>query len=297
MPVSRRIAPLYATAAAVIWGFTFLSTKVAITTLPPMTLGFARFLIAGLFLSGLFLIKHRLPRLAARDIPRMAASGLAGVTLYFLCENNGLLYLSASEASLVIATIPVVTLLADRVILKTRLGAKNYAGAALSIAGVVLIVVESLRFSSTPIGYVYMLLAALSWVVYTFITGPLFSRYDRLDITFWQSVFGMLGFIPFLFFETPSWGNFNTVVALNVLYLGIFGSAIATLCYVSGLDALGPSTANVYNNLIPVISVAASFIVLKERLTPLQLLGGAVAIGGVWLATSVWGAKKPKTAS
>ena len=56
---------------------------------------------------------------------------------------------------------------------------------------------------------------------------------------------------------------------------------------VFALGSLGPSTVNLYNNLIPVVSVAASFLFLKELLTPLQLLGGAVDVTGVWLATSV----------
>ena len=283
----RRFAPLCASAAAIIWGFTFLSTKIAVTALPPMTLGFSRFFISSAFLGVLFLVQRRPPRLSRGDLPLMASTGLVGVTVYFLCENNGVLLISASEASLVIGTIPVLSILADRAILKTRLAARNYAGAGLSIAGVALIVAESLRFSPSPVGYLFMLLAAISWVVYSFITEPLFGRYDRLEITFWQNLFGMLGFIPFLFFETPAWQNLNAAVALNVLYLGVFGSAIANLCYVFALGSLGPSTVNLYNNLIPVVSVAASFLVLKEHLTPLQLLGGAVDVTGVWLATSV----------
>jgi len=287
MPTSRTLASLFAVAAALIWGFTFLSIKVAIEVIPPMTLGLARFAVASVLLAVLLVIRRRPPKLARKDMPLMIASGFAGVTLYFLCENNGVMLLSASEASLIIATIPVVTLLTDRVFLNARLSGRNYLGAALSVGGIGLIVAESLRFSPTPIGYLYMLLAALSWVAYGFLTKPLFEAYDRLEITFWQSLFGMLGFIPFVFFETTTWADLTLVITLNVLYLGVFGSAIATLCYVTGLDILGPSTVNVYNNLIPVVSVAASFFILGERLTPLQFLGGAVAIGGVWLATSM----------
>ncbi len=292
MPASRSQASFLAALAALIWGFTFLSIKIAVIALPPMTLGFSRFLVANIFLTFFFLSRRRLPKLALRDVPLMAASGLFGVTVYFLCENNGVLLLSASEASLIIGTIPVVTLMADRVILGTPLHRRNYIGASLSVVGVGLLVAESLQFSPSPMGYIYMLLAALSWVVYTFITQPLLLRYNRLEITFWQNVSGMLGFVPFLFFESPAWDALTSTVVLNVVYLGVFGSAIANLSYVVALGVLGPSTVNVYNNLIPVVSVIASFLILGERLTRLQLSGGVIAIAGVCLATMALRKKK-----
>ncbi|HSV57156.1 MAG TPA: DMT family transporter, partial [Magnetospirillaceae bacterium] len=132
---------------------------------------------------------------------------------------------------------------------------------------------------------IFMSLAAVCWVAYGFLTRSLLERYDRMEVTFWQALFGLAGFIPFALSETVPWGSITWFTALNVLYLGVFGSALANLFYVTGMATLGPAVANVYINLIPVVSVAASFLLLGERLAPLQAAGGAIVLAGALLAT------------
>jgi len=283
--LSKNAAIVLATATAFIWGLSFLSIKTAMNVIPPISLGLIRFIIACLILLALFAAKRRMPRLAMKDLPLMAGTGLLGVTLYFIGENNGVKLLSASEASIIVGTIPVLTMLAERVFTRSRLTTGQYAGAGLSAVGVSLIVVESLRLSPAPLGYLYMTLAALSWVGYAFVTRPLLIKYESLEVTFWQSLFGAIGFVPFALFERVEWAAVTPVIVLNVLYLGVFCSAIGYLFYVSSLKALGAGVSSVFINLIPVVSVAASFLILGERLSPVQLAGGAVAVGGVYLAS------------
>lgn len=294
MNVGRKLAIALASGVAVIWGLSFLSIKVAVAIIPPMSLGLARFVIASAILGLSFPLRRRRPALKLRDLPLMAGAGLTGVTLYFLGENNGVLLLSASESSIIIGTIPVLTTLADHLFSGARMGAAQYLGAGMSAVGIGVMVSESLRVSDEPLGYLFMGLAALSWVAYAFMTRPLFKRYDRVEITFWQSVFGGLGFVPFVLFESVPWARVDAPVILNVLYLGVFCSAIGYLFYVTGLDVLGAGVSSVFINLVPVVSVAASFALLGERLSPIQLAGGAVAVAGVYLA-GLSGAKRRQT--
>jgi drug/metabolite transporter (DMT)-like permease len=253
-----------------------------------MTIAVGRFVVAVVLVLPIALIAKENLRLALRDIPLMAASGLLGVTLYFLCENNGIALITASESSLVIATIPVLTLLVDRAIFKTRLKARSYIGAVLSFAGVALIVAPSLGSASSSImGFVYMGGAAVCWVAYALITKPLAGKYSGLSITFWQSLFGLVGCIPFALLESPKWGAFlGLPVLLNVLYLGVLCSAAGYLLYIAAIRKLGAGTTSVFLNLVPVVSVVAAYFLLGERLGGLTLAGGAVAVGGVYLATS-----------
>jgi len=282
----RRSALFYAVAVAVIWGLSFLSTKVALAVMPPMTIAVARFVVAVALLLGFALATRVDLRLALRDLPLMALSSLMGVTIYFLCENNGIALLTASESSLVIATIPVLTMLVERLAFGRKLGAGSYIGALLSFAGVALIVLPSLgsRASSLP-GFLYMGGAAIAWVLYAILTRPLGAKYGRINITFWQSLIGLVGCIPFALAESSSWKGLDLVVTLNVIYLGLFCSALGYWLYIAALDSLGAGTTSVFLNLVPVVSVGAAFLILGERLGILSLLGGAVAIGGVYLAT------------
>jgi len=286
MKKHESLIPLAGVAVAVIWGLTFLSIKIAVAELKPMTLALSRFIIATLLLPPIAWISKTSLAIRWKDSLLLAASGFVGITLYFFFENNGILRLTASESSIIVGTIPVLTLLADMVFFRRKAKPRVTAGILLSFVGVALIVIRSDAVKASPDGYFFMVGAALSWVAYTFITKPMAGKYSLLTITFWQIFFGTIGCIPFAIFEGQGLVRLSAPVALNVLFLGIMASAIGYWLYVVVLDRLGASRSSVFINLIPVVSVVASFIVLGERLAPLQLAGGAAAVAGVYLATS-----------
>ena len=281
----RHLAALYGLAIALLWGLSFLSIKVAVREVPPMTMAAARFLIAAAALPVLAALRGKRLRVPARDLPLLAASGFVGVTLYFLGENNGVALLSASESSIIVGTIPVVTVLAERAFLGTRLGARTYIGAVLSLLGVALIVGQPGASGNSIKGYLYMGLATLAWVAYAFLTRPLARRHSQLTITFWQILFGLLASLPFALAEAPQWRAPGLASVLNIVFLGLFCSALGYWLYIATLEILGPGRASLYLNLIPVVSVVAAYFLLGERLGLAQLAGGGAAIVGVYLAT------------
>jgi drug/metabolite transporter (DMT)-like permease len=284
-PRQRALGIAAGAAIALVWGLSFLSIKVAVAFIPPMTLGLVRF-IAATFI--LFFLKLRLApgdKVRPGHFPALAAAGLVGVTLYFFMENNGVKLSTASEASVVVGAIPVLSMIAERIFLKTKLSASQYLGAACSTAGVWIFVSAGLSLSGGAGGYLYMSGAALSWVIYSFITRRLFDRHERITIVFWQSLFGTIGFLPFALAEAHSWRAAPTVVWLNVAYLAVFCSALGYWFYVYSVEALGMTASSVFINLIPVIAVLGGFAVLGDRMSALQWIGAAVVVGGVFLAT------------
>jgi drug/metabolite transporter (DMT)-like permease len=296
----RRTALIAITVTVLFWGLSFISTKVVVTVLPPMSLGAARFALAVLFLA--FVKRGTAPdeKLERADLLYLVGAGLIGVTAYFFFENTGLLYVSASEASIIIAAIPVITMVAERIVdgfetrrksanglrvMAPRIAARRWAGAALSMLGVWLVAGATVAISGSATGYLFMFGAALSWVAYCFLTRPLFAKRSRIYIVFWQSVFGFLGFLPFAALEAPRWGQLDLAVILNVVYLGVFCSALGYWFYARALQSLGVATATVFVNLIPVITVTAGFLFLGDRLAPIQWAGAAAVLAGVYLAT------------
>ncbi len=277
---------------ALIWGLSFLSIKVAVAVVPPMTLGLLRFIAATALLALLKRLLAPQDKLQPKDIPLLAAAGLVGVTLYFFCENNGVKLVTASEASLAIAFIPVMSLLAERIFLKTRLRPAQYAGAALSTLGVYLLVSGGISGHSDIRGYIFMFGAGISWVIYSFITRKISARYQRITIVFYQSLFGMLGFIPFALLERRAWAPISPIVWANIAFLASFCSALGYWFYVVSVDKLGLSVSSVFINLIPVVAIIAGFAVLGDRLQLIQVLGAVVVLGGVFLATLAAPAKK-----
>jgi len=252
-----RLASLFGLTLSIIWGLSFLSIKVAVVEIPPMTMAVARFVIACAVLPFIALLATEKLRVAASDLPALAAGGFTGVTLYFFGENHGIALLSASEASLVISFIPVLAVLAERIFQGARLGLRVYLGAALSTAGVILIAARSAGTTSSRMGYLFMLTSCAAWVVYGQVTRKVAARYGMITVSFWQCLFGLIGCIPFALTESAHWRVPSGAAVLNIFYLGLFCSAAGYWLYISTLKLMGSGRASIYINLIPVISVAA----------------------------------------
>jgi drug/metabolite transporter (DMT)-like permease len=292
--MSERHKALAAIIACVLfWGFSFISIKVTVAVFPPMSLGVLRFAIALVFL---YFIKRKLApheNLHRQDIPLLAGAGMSGVTLYFFCENNGVALVTASEAAIAVGSIPVLTMIADWLSEKIarkkdsnfpRLGLRQWLGAFISIGGVWLVAGVSLAISGSITGYIYMAGAALCWVIYSLMTRPLFVRCSRIYIVFWQTVAGFIGFIPFSIIELSRWGSPDLPVMLHLLFLGVCCSALGYWYYARSLEVLGVSVSAIFINLVPVVAVIGGFFMMGDRLTPLQWLGAALVIGGVYLS-------------
>jgi len=300
----RKAALISIIICVLVWGFSFISIKESLPVFPPMTLGAVRFVIAiiVLFLMYRFSTDWRgANKTLKTDLPLLIGSGMAGVTFYFFFENNGVARVTASEASIITASIPVLTMIADWLMAKAsfrkkradgdvslnsapQLGWKSWLGAFISIAGVALVAGISFSLSGSISGYVYMVGAALCWVGYGLLTRPLFDRKrPRLYIVFWQNFFGFLGLLPFAVLEYKSLGHPNLPVMLHVFFLALGCSALGYWLYAHAMEVLGVSVTSVFINLIPVVTVIAGFIVLNERLTLLQGAGAALVLAGVYL--------------
>jgi len=281
-------------ACALFWGFSFISIKISLDVFPPMSLGLLRFAIA---LGFLYFFKRKLApneKISIRDIPLLLGAGASGVTLYFFFENNGVKLVSASEASIATGAIPVLTMLADFFSRKIagkgkssfqKLKMRQWIGAFISIAGVWLVAGVSFAVSGSIKGYFFMTGATVCWVAYGLLTRPLFARHSRIYIVFWQTLAGLIGFIPFSISEFSQWGRPNLPLILHLVFLGVCCSALGFWFYVRSIEVLGISVSAIFINLIPLITVFFGFIVLGEMLTPLQWLGALFVIGGVSLSS------------
>jgi len=295
----RKLAIFSIIACVLLWGFSFISIKESLPVFPPMTLGAVRFVIAIAVLFFMFRFSTEWQdanKALKSDIPLLIGSGFAGVTFYFFFENNGVMRVTASEASIITAAIPVLTMIADWLVAKSpnktkymdgnapSLGWQSWLGAFISIAGVAFVARVSLSISGSISGYFYMGGAALCWVGYSLLTRPLFDRKrSRLYIVFWQNFFGFLGLLPFAMLEYKNWGNPTLLIWLHVFFLALGCSALGYWLYAHAMEVLGVSVTSVFINLIPVVTVISGFLVLHERLTLLQGAGAVLVLAGVYL--------------
>ena len=285
MRKTRLLAYMSIIFTALIWGLSFLSIKVTIAVFPPMTLAFIRFVIASIIIGVIFKIKEKDTRLAKEDRFLMVMAGFLGITVYFYFENNGVMLISASNASMIIAAIPIFTLIFEAIVFKTKLTLRQGVSVLISFVGVYLIVGGGSGGyeGQSWLGYLMMFGAVFCWVAYSLITKPLFEKYSQLAIVYYQTMIGTVLFIPFVLFEKTDWQLVDGKVTLNVLFLGIFCSALAYYLYVYAMDIIGVSASSLFLNFIPIVTVVASFFILRETVGYLQILGGVLVVVSVYL--------------
>ena len=200
--------------AMLIWSSSFIATKVAYQTFAPITLAAARFLVA-LFMLGIarIVMKERVKPTKKEMVP-IAFSGFMGITLYFLLENVGLKITTASSAALIVASFPAITLVGERIVYKTPITARQVAGIVLAMAGVYLISVSSERAEGAEnplVGNLILLGTGVVWAAYIFSTRKVVGRFPAITLSYYQTLAGFIGFLPFTLLEAGQWRAPNGV--------------------------------------------------------------------------------------
>ena len=279
-----------------IWGTTFISTKVLLTQFQPVEILFGRFVLG---LLALWLAcPRRLKGTTARQELAFAAAGLCGVCLYYLLENIALTYTTASNVGVIISAAPFFTALLSRLSRRhaERLGANFFAGFGVAMAGILLVSSTGTEPRLNPQGDLLALLAALLWSGYSILTREI-SGYGYPTILTTRRVFryGVLCMIPALLLSgsSPDLARLANPVQLgNLLFLGLGASALCFVTWNSAVKLLGAVQTSVYIYLVPAITVAASVLVLGEPFTWATGAGMLLTIGGLLLSEGRIGRKK-----
>lgn len=268
------------TSTTLFWGASFVSIRICMDVFGPLYLAFFRYILTSLIIFLALKLTKKLEKVERKDYLRLVLSGITGITIYFACENNAVLIISSNEASILIATIPIFSLIFNRLIYKSKITLRNAISISASIWGIYLII-EGADFSSNGAGYIFMIMAAVSWSAYQFVTKPLFSKYSDLTITMYQSIFGIIGFLPFLKYDYLNLEKLDSSVWIHFIFLTVFCSAIGTYLYLFSQKVLGINVAAVFLNLIPVFTFMFSFLLLGEKLSLIQSVGALIVIVSV----------------
>ncbi len=274
--------------SVIVWGTTFVSTKVLLADFKPVELLFFRFVLGFVALS---LINARpMAKMTARQEFLFALAGLSGVTLYFLMENIALTYTMASNVGVIVSIAPMFTaLLANFMLENEKLKSSFVLGFVIAMAGISLIsfngsAVLKLNF----MGDVLAVLAAAVWAVYSISLRKISEDgFNIIQATRKIFLYGLIFVIPFLFifdFQLKLDRFSNPVYLANILFLGLAASALCYVTWNTGVKLLGAVRTSVYIYLIPVITVVTSVLLLSEKITPLSALGTLLTLAGLWLS-------------
>ncbi len=289
-PLARQSLFLYHSIAiltVVIWGTTFVSTKILINTgLSPVEILLYRFVLA--YFCILIVSHKKLWASSLKDEFLMLLSGICGGSLYFIAENTALGITLASNVSLLICTAPVITTILSGIFYKEPLQRNVLYGSLVALAGVGLVVFNgSVLLKINPLGDFLTLVAAVSWAFYCIILKRLSRHYPVLFITRKVFCYGILSlFVYFIF--VPLKMNYELlrlpVVYCNLLFLGCIASMLCYLMWNTAVRFLGASKTANYIYVVPLVTLLTSAAFLSEALTVTSLAGAFCIIGGVYIA-------------
>lgn len=275
--------------AIVIWGVSFVATRIALNELSPATLVFTRFAMSSVIL--IALTRAAVP--SRRSIPTLALMALIGIFLHQMLQAWGLTMTTAINTGWLIGIIPIWTALLSRFHLKEPLPARSIAGLVTGFLGVLLIVTngrvtpELIALPST-FGDVLVFLSTFTWAIYSVIGRGTLRELGSRRATAGVVTFGTLMLFP-LFVAVRGWHEWLHVSAtgwLAVAFLGIGSSAIGYILWFAALDRLPTSRVASLLYLEPIVTLIAAAAILGEPVRPLTTLGGLLVLSGVALVQS-----------
>jgi drug/metabolite transporter (DMT)-like permease len=272
------------TASTLIWGPTFIVTKGLLGQAGPMTILTLRFFVALCVL--LPLAWRQGFRLGLIVKPLFIFSGLTGLVFSFGLQNIGLQYTSAGTGALLDASMPVMTLILSAIFLKEKISPKRILGVGLSVLGIIILTQPKATPGGSMVawGNLILLVSVVGWAINTIISKKLVAEYSSLVTTTGGFLVGWIMLLPFSTAEIVRAGlpHLTWLAWLGILYLGLLASALTFVMWNFGLQQVDASVAAPYSNLIPVVGLAAATIG-GEPASWLQIIGGGLAILGVWI--------------
>lgn len=292
---------LAALVTVLIWGTTFISTKILLVELAPVEILFIRFLVGLLVL---IIIRPRPFGLkSVRQELAFAAAGLTGICLYYLLENIALTFSMASNVGIIVSVSPFFTAILSRVFSKNgegRLSGGFFVGFLAAMAGICLISFGGSELKVNPTGDILAVAAALVWAVYSLLSKKISGYgYDNIQTTKRIFTYGIILMLPALFifdFKPDPAKLIRTENLLNLIYLGVGASALCFVTWNFAVKVLGAVRTSVYIYMVPVVTVITSFLVLREELTPTALIGVGLTLAGLFISESKFGLRKGKRA-
>ena len=273
----------------VVWGSTYLAIRLVVETMPPLLSGSARFLVAGMLIGAVLVVRHG-PQVLRLSRDELLGSTFVGLAL--LLGGNGLVMLGERDvpsglAALIIAVVPLWVVVL-RLLFAEAVRAGTLVGVVVGFAGVaVLVLPRGLSGSVALEGMLMLVVAGASWAVGSYYSRRLALPANPFVSTSAQLVFGGLGLgvagllAGELGLLQPE--RFSVESILSLLYLVFFGSILAFTAYTWLLQVTSVSKVSTYAYVNPVVAILLGWAVLNEEVGLSIVVGGAMIVLAVGL--------------
>jgi len=283
---------LLLTLTALFWSGNFVLARAIHADIPPLALSFWRWLIALSLLMPFIIspLKQQWPLLISQW-KRIILLALAGISGFNSLVYLGTQYTNATNALLINAFIPVLTILFSWLFLQFYMSRTQFIGVTISVLGVMMIlsrgdwqVFTAMSFNR---GDLLIFIATICWALYTIWMKQLDARINRIMFLAVIIFIGLIVILPFYLWELSQSAPLQLTAGTiaSFIYVGIFPSLLAILFYNYGVAEVGPARASLFIHLMPVFGTLMANLFLAESLLLYHVIGISAIFSGIYLST------------
>ena len=283
----RKLAIIALIVANIIWGSSFPVYKWALNNIPPFTFVFLRFFIGAIII---FPFTNHNLYIERQDRWKLISGSFIGITLAISLLFLGLKLAPSINAPIIFSSSPALLLLIAFFYLKEKPKPNVIIGTAISLLGVILIVIRPILengFNGAVLGNLFFILALIADTTHTVILKKFINKYSSLSLVFWSFVIGALPLIPLVIIEAR---HFNFIANLTpqgysgLLYGAVFAAVGAHLLYTFGIKTIKTSEIGIFSYVDPVTTALVAIPLLGESVTFFYLLGSVLVFTGIFIA-------------
>jgi drug/metabolite transporter (DMT)-like permease len=285
---TRLAAQGAALAAVVMWGISFVATKLALDEASPIAVIVLRFGIGVAVVHAILALRRR-PFLPPRDaLPQLALMGFIGVFVHQVIQANALTMTTAVRTGWLIGITPIWSSILAAIFLKEKFGATKVAGIAIAAAGALLLITRGQLSAAsfqlpTTRGDLLILLSTVNWAVYTVAGRSTLKRVGSERTTAASMLLGFLMLAPFSI-TNPVWTHLGALSATAwtaIIFLGVGCSALGYLFWYAALEKLETSQVAVFLYIEPLVTLLAAVVLIGETVDWTTVVGGILVLAGV----------------
>jgi drug/metabolite transporter (DMT)-like permease len=291
-PSSTTRAYTGAVFAVLVWGASFIATKIAVRETDPLTVICLRFGIGVLVLFAAVAIRGEFHVPGWKDLVQFLAIGTLGITVHQWLQVTGLVTARASTTAWIITATPLTIAIVGWIVLRERLGWRPWVGIAVGAAGVLLVVSRgdwtSLAAGSFgSIGDLLVSISTITWALFSVYSRRMLQRHAAAPMMLYVMAGGwLMAAVPWILS-----GGVAEVSRLTssgwtaIVFLGVLCSGLAYVYWYDALRVLPTARVGSLLYLEPLVTMVVAAILLGEPITAFTIIGGIVILGGVRITT------------
>jgi len=289
--MTKKLIPfLEALFAVIVWGASFIATKIAVGQISPIAVVFIRFAMGIPILLFAVILRKQFAFPKGNEWGYFALLGFLGISFHQWLQSNGLQTAQATTTAWIVSTSPAFIAILGWMVLKEKLNLLQSSGIVLAMIGVLAVVskgdLSTLvggKFGTT--GDFLILISSVNWAVFSILSRRGLKNHPSTRMTFWVMTIGWL-ITAAAFFANKSYTEIpllDTRGWMAMIFLGIFTTGLAYIAWFDALAQLPAAQTGAFLFVEPLTSMIVATVILNEQITLVSILGGAVILVGIWL--------------